>query len=57
MGDFLSIFVFGLSLGMILFLLAAGLTLTMGLMRIINLAHGALHGRRLRGAVRSGARP
>jgi len=43
MGDLISVFVFGLSLGMILFLLAAGLTLTMGLMRIINLAHGALY--------------
>ena len=43
MGNVVSVFVFGLSLGFILFLLAAGLTLTMGLMRIINLAHGALY--------------
>jgi branched-chain amino acid transport system permease protein len=43
MGNIVSVFVQGLSLGFILFLLAAGLTLTMGLMRIINLAHGALY--------------
>ena len=43
MGNIVSVFVLGLSLGFILFLLAAGLTLTMGLMRIINLAHGALY--------------
>jgi len=36
-------FLIGLSLGFILFLLATGLTLTMGLMRIVNLAHGALY--------------
>ena len=39
----LTVFVFGLSHGLILFLLAAGLSLTMGLMRILNLAHGALY--------------
>jgi len=43
MGNIVSVFVLGLSLGFILFLVAAGLTLTMGLMRIINLAHGALY--------------
>ena len=42
-GRVLSVFMFGLSFGLVLFLLAAGLTLTMGLMRIINLAHGALY--------------
>ena len=36
-------FLIGISLGFILFLLATGLTLTMGLMRIVNLAHGALY--------------
>jgi len=36
-------FLIGLSFGFILFLLATGLTLTMGLMRIVNLAHGALY--------------
>ncbi|MCL5734106.1 MAG: ABC transporter permease [Actinobacteria bacterium] len=43
MGTALSVFVFGISFGLILFLLAAGLSLTMGLMRILNLAHGALY--------------
>jgi branched-chain amino acid transport system permease protein len=43
MGDILSVFVQGLSTGTVYFLLAAGLTLTMGLMRIVNLAHGALY--------------
>ena len=36
-------FLIGISFGFILFLLATGLTLTMGLMRIVNLAHGALY--------------
>src|SRR5579863_1923452 len=31
----------GISYGMILFLISVGLTITMGLMRIVNLAHGA----------------
>lgn len=35
----LSLFVDGLSYGMILFLIASGLTVTLGIMRIINLAH------------------
>jgi branched-chain amino acid transport system permease protein len=43
MAKALTVFVFGLSFGLILFLLAAGLSLTMGLMRILNLAHGALY--------------
>ena len=38
----LTIFLIGLSFGSILFLLSAGLSLTMGLMRIVNLAHGAI---------------
>jgi branched-chain amino acid transport system permease protein len=33
----------GLQLGMLLFLLAAGLTLVLGIMDIINLAHGSLY--------------
>ncbi len=33
----------GISFGFILFLLGTGLTLTMGLMRIVNLAHGAIY--------------
>lgn len=32
----------GISFGMILFLLASGLSLTMGLMGVVNLAHGAI---------------
>jgi len=43
MGTFLSIFLIGISFGSILFLLGAGLSLTMGLMRIVNLTHGALY--------------
>lgn len=39
----LYVFVLGLSYGMILFLLASGLSLTLGLMRILNLSHGALY--------------
>jgi len=35
--------ILGLSYGLILFLLATGLTLTMGLMRVVNLSHGALY--------------
>ena len=35
-------FLSGISLGMIYFLVAAGLSMVMGLMGIINLAHGAL---------------
>ena len=33
----------GLQFGMLLFLLAAGLTLVFGIMGIINLAHGAFY--------------
>src|SRR5215216_1659911 len=33
----------GLSFGMLLFLLAAGLSLIFGLMRILNLAHGSYY--------------
>ncbi len=36
-------FLIGISFGCILFLLGAGLSITMGLMRIVNLAHGALY--------------
>lgn len=43
MDTFLSVLLIGISFGLILFLLAAGLSLTMGLMRILNLAHGALY--------------
>ena len=40
---FLAIFLIGISFGSVLFLLGTGLSLTMGLMRIVNLAHGALY--------------
>jgi branched-chain amino acid transport system permease protein len=33
----------GLSFGMLLFFLAAGLTLTLGVMRVINLTHGSMY--------------
>ena len=39
----LSVFVLGISFGMVLFLLASGLSLTLGLMRILNLSHGAIY--------------
>jgi branched-chain amino acid transport system permease protein len=31
----------GVAYGMVLFIISVGLTVTMGLMRIVNLAHGA----------------
>src|SRR5262249_21716431 len=37
----LTILLDGISYGMILFLISVGLTATMGLMRIVNLAHGS----------------
>ena len=37
----------GIQLGVMLFLMAAGLTLIFGIMNFLNLAHGALHARRL----------
>jgi branched-chain amino acid transport system permease protein len=43
MDTVLSIFLIGISFGFILFLLGTGLSLTLGLMRIVNLAHGALY--------------
>ncbi len=43
MDKVLSVFVIGLSYGLVLFLVATGLSLTMGLMRIVNMAHGALY--------------
>lgn len=38
----LTILLDGISFGMILFLISVGLTITMGLMRVVNLAHGSL---------------
>ena len=43
MGAFFGHVLNGLSFGSLLFLLASGLTLTFGLMRTINLAHGAFY--------------
>lgn len=43
MSEVLSVFVIGFSRGFILFLLATGLSLTMGLMRVVNMSHGALY--------------
>jgi branched-chain amino acid transport system permease protein len=37
----LTILLDGLSYGMVLFLISVGLTITMGLMRVVNLAHGS----------------
>lgn len=37
----LTILLDGISFGMILFLISVGLTITMGLMRVVNLAHGS----------------
>ncbi len=39
----LSSFIIGISFGFILFLVGTGLSLTMGLMKIVNLAHGAVY--------------
>ena len=39
----LTSFIIGISYGFILFLLGTGLSLTMGLMKIVNLAHGAIY--------------
>ncbi|HXE17708.1 MAG TPA: branched-chain amino acid ABC transporter permease [Stellaceae bacterium] len=38
---FLSVLLDGAAYGMILFIISVGLTVTMGLMRVVNLAHGA----------------
>ena len=35
--------ILGVSYGLILFLLATGMTLTMGLMRVVNMSHGAIY--------------
>lgn len=40
MATFLNILVDGIAYGMILFMISVGLSVTMGLMRVINLAHG-----------------
>jgi branched-chain amino acid transport system permease protein len=44
----------GVQYGLLLFLVASGLTLIFGIMGIINLAHGSLHDRRLHGVLALG---
>jgi branched-chain amino acid transport system permease protein len=39
--SYLTVLLDGLAYGMVLFIISVGLTVTMGLMRVINLAHGA----------------
>lgn len=41
MSSFFTTLLDGLAYGMVLFIISVGLTITMGLMRIVNLAHGA----------------
>lgn len=43
MGQWFSVTVNGLAFGMLLFILASGLTLIFGLMRYVNLAHGGVY--------------
>ena len=43
MGENVGLLVNGLSFGMLIFLLAAGLTLIFGLLRYVNLAHGSIY--------------
>ena len=38
---YLTILLDGTAYGMVLFIISVGLTVTMGLMRVVNLAHGA----------------
>ncbi|MEX2333242.1 MAG: branched-chain amino acid ABC transporter permease, partial [Pseudohongiella sp.] len=40
MGTLINILIDGVVYGLLLFMIAVGLTITMGLMRFINLAHG-----------------
>ena len=39
----MSVVLIGLSIGMLLFLLAAGLTLVFGLLGVVNFAHGSMY--------------
>ena len=43
MGSAISILLLGISFGLVYFLLAAGMTLTMGLLRVVNMSHGAIY--------------
>ncbi|MGI6072012.1 MAG: ABC transporter permease [Lachnospiraceae bacterium] len=42
MGVFLNYAINGIAYGLILFLIATGMTLTMGLLRVVNMSHGAI---------------
>ena len=42
MGIFLNYAINGIAYGLILFLIATGMTLTMGLLRVVNMSHGAI---------------
>ena len=42
MGVFLNYLINGVAYGLILFLIATGMTLTMGLLRVVNMSHGAI---------------
>ncbi len=42
MGVFLNYVINGVAYGLILFLIATGMTLTMGLLRVVNMSHGAI---------------
>ncbi|RYF45966.1 MAG: branched-chain amino acid ABC transporter permease, partial [Comamonadaceae bacterium] len=41
MNTFFNILIDGLAYGMVLFVIAVGLSVTLGLMRFVNLSHGA----------------
>ncbi len=41
--DLLRVVVLGLSYGLVLFLVATGMSLTLGLMRVVNMSHGAIY--------------
>ena len=43
MSQFISILILGISYGFVYFLLASGMTMTMGLLRVVNMSHGALY--------------
>ena len=43
MSQFISILILGISYGFVYFLLASGMTLTLGLLRVVNMSHGAIY--------------
>ena len=42
MSTFISLLINGVAYGLVLFLIATGMTLTMGLLRVVNMSHGAI---------------